>query len=35
VRAALERGEAVEAILAAQEPAIGRWRRERAEWLLY
>jgi hypothetical protein len=35
VRAALEKGEPVEAILAAQEPAIERWRRERAEALLY
>jgi uncharacterized protein YbbC (DUF1343 family) len=35
VRAALEKGEPVEAILAAQEPGIERWRRERAEWLLY
>jgi uncharacterized protein YbbC (DUF1343 family) len=35
LRAALEKGEPVEAILAAQEPAIERWRRERAEALLY
>jgi uncharacterized protein YbbC (DUF1343 family) len=35
VRAALERGEKVEAILAAEEPAIERWRRERAASLLY
>jgi uncharacterized protein YbbC (DUF1343 family) len=35
VRSALEKGEPVEAILAAQEEAIRRWRRERAEALLY
>jgi hypothetical protein len=35
VRAALERGDGVETILAAEEPAIERWRRERAASLLY
>jgi len=35
VRAALERGDGVEAILAAEQPAIERWRRERATFLLY
>jgi hypothetical protein len=30
VRVALERGDAVETILAADQPAIDRWRRERA-----
>jgi uncharacterized protein YbbC (DUF1343 family) len=35
VRAALERGDAVEAILAAGQPAIDRWRRDRAPSLLY
>jgi uncharacterized protein YbbC (DUF1343 family) len=35
VRAALERGDAVEAILEAEAPAIERWRRDRAESLLY
>ena len=35
VRAALERGDGAEAILAAEEPAIERWRRERAVSLLY
>jgi uncharacterized protein YbbC (DUF1343 family) len=35
VRAALERGDGVDAILAAEAPAIERWRRERAASLLY
>ena len=35
VRAALERGEGASAILAAEAPAIERWRRERAPSLLY
>jgi uncharacterized protein YbbC (DUF1343 family) len=35
VRVALERGDAVEAILAKEAPAIERWRRERAQSLLY
>ena len=35
VRAALERGDGVETILAAEEPAIERWRREREASLLY
>jgi len=35
VRAAIERGDGVETILAAEEPAIQRWRRERAASLLY
>jgi uncharacterized protein YbbC (DUF1343 family) len=35
VRAALERGDGVEAILAAGQPAIERWRRERKAFLLY
>ena len=35
VRAALERGDAVETILAAEEPAIGRWRRDRAASVSY
>jgi uncharacterized protein YbbC (DUF1343 family) len=35
VRAALERGDDVEAILEAEAPAIERWRRERATALLY
>jgi uncharacterized protein YbbC (DUF1343 family) len=35
VRAALERGDAVEAILAAQAPAVERWRAERRTSLLY
>ncbi len=35
VRAALERGEAVDAILAAEAPGIEKWRRERAASLLY
>jgi uncharacterized protein YbbC (DUF1343 family) len=35
VRAALERGDEVEAILAAEAPAIERWRGERGEALLY
>ncbi len=35
VRAALERGDAVETILAAEQPAIDRWRRDRAPSLLY
>jgi uncharacterized protein YbbC (DUF1343 family) len=35
VRTALERGDGVEAILAAQEPALRRWRRERKASLLY
>ncbi len=35
VRAALERGESVETILAADQPAIDRWRRERAPSLFY
>ena len=35
VRAALERGDSVEAILAAQAPALERWLRERAPSLLY
>jgi uncharacterized protein YbbC (DUF1343 family) len=35
VRAAVERGDAPEAILAAEEPAIERWRRERKASLLY
>jgi uncharacterized protein YbbC (DUF1343 family) len=35
VRAALERGERVEAILAAEAPGIESWRRERAASLLY
>jgi uncharacterized protein YbbC (DUF1343 family) len=35
VRAALERGEGVEAILAAEAPGIETWRRERAVSLLY
>jgi uncharacterized protein YbbC (DUF1343 family) len=35
VRAALERGDAVDAILAAEVPAIDLWRRERRASLLY
>jgi uncharacterized protein YbbC (DUF1343 family) len=35
VRAALERGEGAEAILAAEEPAIERWRSDRGAFLLY
>jgi uncharacterized protein YbbC (DUF1343 family) len=35
VRTALERGDGVDAILAAEAPAIERWRRERASSLLY
>lgn len=35
VRAALERGDGVSAVLAAETPAIDRWRRERASALLY
>jgi uncharacterized protein YbbC (DUF1343 family) len=35
VRVAIERGDGVETILAAEEPAIERWRRERAPSLLY
>ena len=35
VRAALERGDGVDAILASEAPAIERWRRERATVLLY
>jgi len=35
VRAALERGDSVESILAAQAPALDRWRREREPSLLY
>jgi hypothetical protein len=35
VRAALERGDSVDAIVASEAPAIERWRRERAESLLY
>jgi uncharacterized protein YbbC (DUF1343 family) len=35
VRAALERGDEVEAILAAEAPAIEGWRRERGKALLY
>jgi uncharacterized protein YbbC (DUF1343 family) len=35
VRAALERGDGVETVLAAEQPAIERWRRERASFLLY
>ena len=35
VRTALERGDGVDAILAAETPAIERWRRERASALLY
>jgi uncharacterized protein YbbC (DUF1343 family) len=35
VRAALERGEPVEAILDAQAPAIARWRARRRSALLY
>ena len=35
VRAALERGDGVDAILASEAPAIERWRRERAAFLLY
>ena len=35
VRAALERGDGVETILAAEQPAIDRWRRERVPSLLY
>jgi hypothetical protein len=35
VRAALERGDAVETILTSEAPAIERWRRERATALLY
>jgi hypothetical protein len=35
VRAALERGDGVAAILAAEAPAIERWRRDRAGALLY
>jgi uncharacterized protein YbbC (DUF1343 family) len=35
VRAALERGDGVDTILAAEAPAIERWRRERAASLLY
>jgi uncharacterized protein YbbC (DUF1343 family) len=35
VRAALERGDSVEAILASQAPAIGSWRNERRASLLY
>jgi uncharacterized protein YbbC (DUF1343 family) len=35
VRAAMERGDGVDAILAAETPAIERWRREREASLLY
>ncbi|HYN05366.1 MAG TPA: hypothetical protein VE359_23165, partial [Vicinamibacteria bacterium] len=35
VRTALERGDGVDTILAAEQPAIERWRRERAASLLY
>jgi len=35
VRAAIERGDPVEAILEAEAPAIDRWRRERVPVLLY
>ena len=35
VRTALERGDTVETILAAEQPAIDRWRRERVPSLLY
>jgi uncharacterized protein YbbC (DUF1343 family) len=35
VRAALERGDPVDAILAAQAPALERWRAERKPFLLY
>jgi uncharacterized protein YbbC (DUF1343 family) len=35
VRAALERGDGVDAILAAEAPAIARWRKARASTLLY
>ena len=35
VRVALERGEGAEAILAAEEPAIERWRSDRGAFLLY
>ncbi len=35
VRAALERGDGVDAILAAEAPAIERWRKARASALLY
>jgi uncharacterized protein YbbC (DUF1343 family) len=35
VRAALERGDGAEAILAAEAPAVERWRRERRPVLLY
>jgi uncharacterized protein YbbC (DUF1343 family) len=35
VRAALERGDGVDAILASEAPGIERWRRERAAFLLY
>jgi uncharacterized protein YbbC (DUF1343 family) len=35
VRASLERGDGVEAILDFEQPAIERWRRERKDFLLY
>jgi len=35
VRAAIERGDSVDAILAAEAPGIARWRRERRASLLY
>ena len=35
VRAAIERGDSVDAILAAEAPGIARWRRERKASLLY
>jgi uncharacterized protein YbbC (DUF1343 family) len=35
VRAALERGDGVEAILASEAPALARWREERRPSLLY
>ena len=35
VRAAIERGDAAETILASEAPAIDRWRRERVPSLLY
>ena len=35
VRAAIERGDSVDAILAAEAPGIARWQRERRASLLY
>jgi hypothetical protein len=35
VRAALERGDPVETILASLAPVAQRWRRERSAWLMY